>query len=56
VHHTIRDGAGDEIATAEYPYLHVNRASGRVEPLPADRQAVVDEVLAAHATHPAIRR
>jgi acyl-CoA thioesterase FadM len=37
VHHTIRDGAGDEIATAEYLYLHVNRASGRVEPLPADR-------------------
>jgi hypothetical protein len=28
VHHAIRDGAGDEIATAEYLYLHVNRASG----------------------------
>jgi acyl-CoA thioesterase FadM len=52
IHHSLRNGAGDEVATGEFLYLHVNQHTGRVEPMPADRQALVTDVLAAHATHP----
>jgi acyl-CoA thioester hydrolase len=39
-------------ATGESLYLHVDTASGRTTPLPADRQARVDAMLAAHADLP----
>jgi acyl-CoA thioesterase FadM len=48
--HSLRNGAGAEIATAEYLYLHVDQRSGRVAPMPADRHAVLTAVLAAHAS------
>jgi acyl-CoA thioester hydrolase len=35
-------------ATGECLYLHVDTAAGRTAPLPADRQAAVDAMLAAH--------
>ncbi|WP_162795547.1 thioesterase family protein [Nonomuraea lactucae] len=47
--HSLRDGGGAEIATAEFVYLHVNQRTGRVEPMPADRIELVTAVLAAHA-------
>ena len=36
-------------ATGECLYLHVDTGAGRTAPLPADRQARVDAMLAAHA-------
>jgi acyl-CoA thioester hydrolase len=39
-------------ATGESLYLHVDTAAGRTAPLPADRQARVDAVLAEHADLP----
>lgn len=36
-------------ATAEVMYLHVDGNTGRSAPMPADRQALVDRVAAAHA-------
>jgi acyl-CoA thioesterase FadM len=39
-------------ATAESLYLHVDIASGRTAPLPVDRQARVDAMLAAHGGLP----
>jgi acyl-CoA thioester hydrolase len=36
-------------ATGECLYLHVDTSAGRTAPLPADRQARVDALLAAHA-------
>jgi acyl-CoA thioesterase FadM len=39
-------------ATGESLYLHVDLATGRTAPLPADRQARVLALLAAHATLP----
>jgi acyl-CoA thioesterase FadM len=50
VHHTLRNRAGEEVATGEYLYLHVNQDTGRVEPMPEGRRAVLRQVLAAHAT------
>jgi acyl-CoA thioester hydrolase len=35
-------------ATGECLYLHVDTVAGRTAPLPADRQAAVDALLAAH--------
>jgi len=52
IHHSLRNGAGDEVATGEFLYLHVNQQTGRVEPMPADRLALLRDVLAAHATQP----
>jgi acyl-CoA thioester hydrolase len=49
LHHSLRDGSGDEIATGELLYLHVNQKSGRVEPMSPDRQALLSSVLATHA-------
>jgi acyl-CoA thioesterase FadM len=48
VRHSISGPAG-AVATGEYLYLHVNQASGRVEPMPADRWSVVEAVLATGA-------
>jgi acyl-CoA thioesterase FadM len=39
-------------ATGESLYLHVDTTAGRTVPLPADRQAGVDAMLAAHAALP----
>lgn len=39
-------------ATGESLYLHVDTANGRTAPLPTDRQARVDAMLAAHAGLP----
>jgi acyl-CoA thioester hydrolase len=39
-------------ATGESLYLHVDTAAGRTAPLPDDRQARVDAMLAAHADLP----
>jgi acyl-CoA thioester hydrolase len=47
VSHTLHSAAGP-IATGELLYLHVNQRSGRVEPLPKDRQKLLAEVLTAH--------
>ena len=52
VHHSLLGSCGDEIATGEFLYLHVNQESGRVEPMPEDRMALVADVLAAHAGQP----
>ena len=48
------DGSGDDtlMATGEHIYLHVDTATGRTSPLPADRQERVDAMLAAHADVP----
>ena len=43
---------GELAATGESLYLHVDTATGRTAPLPADRQARVDAMLAAHADVP----
>jgi acyl-CoA thioester hydrolase len=40
------------VATGESLYLHVDTTTGRTAPLPADRRARVDALLAAHATVP----
>ncbi|WP_219470001.1 thioesterase family protein [Nonomuraea rhizosphaerae] len=39
VRHSLRAGGGDEIATAEFVYVHVNQATGRVEPMPPELEA-----------------
>jgi acyl-CoA thioester hydrolase len=39
-------------ATGESLYLHVDTTTGRTAPLPADRQARVDAMLAGHASLP----
>lgn len=43
---------GELAATGESLYLHVDTATGRTAPLPDDRQARVDAMLAAHAGLP----
>ncbi len=50
VHHSLRRQSGDEVATGEFLYLHVDQGAGRVAPMSGERWAVVAEVLAAHAT------
>jgi acyl-CoA thioesterase FadM len=40
------------VATGESLYLHVDSAQGRSTPMPPDRQAKVDELLAVHAELP----
>jgi acyl-CoA thioester hydrolase len=52
-HHTLARGHGEEpSATCELLFLHVNQASGRVEPLPEEAVARVARLHAAHAGHP----
>jgi acyl-CoA thioesterase FadM len=51
VRHSLLNGVGLEIALGEYVYVHVNQRSGRVEPMPADRQAVLDSKLALCGPH-----
>jgi acyl-CoA thioesterase FadM len=43
---------GELAATGECLYLHVDTTAGRTAPLPDDRQARVDAMLAAHADLP----
>jgi acyl-CoA thioester hydrolase len=51
-HHTLARGDGAEpAATCELLFLHVNQASGRVEPLPDEARA---RVAALHARHAAL--
>jgi acyl-CoA thioesterase FadM len=43
---------GELAATGECLYLHVDITAGRTSPMPDDRQARVDAMLAAHAGLP----
>lgn len=47
-HTTVLDEADREVLTGEYLFLHVDHASGRVTPFPADRMERVQTALAAH--------
>ncbi|MFC5219572.1 thioesterase family protein [Streptomyces coerulescens] len=49
VRHELVDGVADEVAVAEFLYLHVDQGKGRVERLPGDRLTLVREVVDAHA-------
>ncbi|MEU8852302.1 thioesterase family protein [Streptomyces sp. NPDC048564] len=51
VRNTLWDTAAAELAIAEFLYLHVNQAKGRVEAMPDDRQTLVNQVLYAHGGH-----
>src|SRR3954451_5137227 len=52
-HHTLARGDGQEpSATCELLFLHVNQASGRVEPLPEEARAPLARLHQAHAAHP----
>ena len=44
---------GAEVATNELMFLHVDLASERVTPIPADRYRAVSALAAAHAALPA---
>jgi acyl-CoA thioester hydrolase len=46
---------GDEVATNELMFLHVDIATERVTPIPPDRRAVVDALAAEHAALPVPR-
>ncbi len=45
---TIRTVDGVDVVTGEYLFLHVDQATGRVAPFPADRAAVIAAVATAH--------
>lgn len=49
VHTTLARGDETAVATGEHLYLHVDDALGRVTPMPPDRWAAVEALLAAHA-------
>ncbi len=49
VHTTLARGDTTAVATGEHLYLHVDDALARVTPMPADRWAAVEALLAAHA-------
>lgn len=49
VHTLLRHEDGEPVATGEHLYLHVDTAAGSVEPFPAQVQARIDLLLAAHA-------
>jgi acyl-CoA thioesterase FadM len=49
VHTTLARADETAVATGEHLYLHVDDAIGRVTPMPADRWAAVEALLAAHA-------
>lgn len=44
---------GDEVATNELMFLHVDTVTERVTPMPADRRSVVEALAAEHAALPA---
>jgi len=52
-HRMTEAGTGDEVATNELMFLHVDTATERVTPMPRDRRAVVEPLAAEHAALPA---
>ena len=51
--HDMLDGAtGERLATVELMFLHVRRATGKVEPMPEAEAARVAAIAAAHANLP----
>ena len=52
-HRMTEAGSGDEVATNELMFLHVDTATERVTPMPPDRRAVVEALAAEHAALPA---
>jgi acyl-CoA thioesterase FadM len=48
-------GSGDEVATNELMFLHVDTATERVTPMPADRRSAVTALAAQHARLPVPR-
>jgi acyl-CoA thioesterase FadM len=55
-HRMTEAASGDEVATNELMFLHVDIASDRVTPMPPGRLAVVGALAAEHATRPVPRR
>jgi acyl-CoA thioesterase FadM len=51
-HHMVHAEDGAVAATNELMFLHVNQATGRVEPMPAERLDWLQQVTAAHAVLP----
>jgi acyl-CoA thioester hydrolase len=49
VHDMLDAETGERLATAEEMFIHVNQASGKVEPMPAEHAARVAEMATAHA-------
>jgi acyl-CoA thioester hydrolase len=49
VHDMLDADTGERLATAEEMFIHVDQASGKVEPMPAEQAARVAEMAAAHA-------
>lgn len=54
-HRMTQAASGDEVATNELMFLHVDIVTERVTPMPPERLAVVDELSAAHAALPVPR-
>ena len=52
VHDLLHATSGERLASAELMFLHVRRASGRVEPMPAELDANVRQMAAEHANLP----
>jgi acyl-CoA thioester hydrolase len=52
LHRMTDAGTGDEVATNELMFLHVDMATERVTPMPRDRQQVVTALAAEHAALP----
>ncbi len=55
LHRMADAGTGDEVATNELMFLHVDIATERVTPMPPDRQRAVAALAAEHAALPAPR-
>jgi acyl-CoA thioester hydrolase len=51
-HRMTEAGSGDEVATNELMFLHVDIATERVTPMPAPRRAAVEALAAEHAALP----
>ena len=54
-HRMTEAGSGGEVATNELMFLHVDIATERVTPMPADRRSAVAALAAQHAPLPAPR-
>src|SRR5262249_60669750 len=54
-HRMTEAGSGDEVATNELMFLHVDIAPERVTPMPADRRSALTALAAEHAPLPAPR-
>jgi acyl-CoA thioester hydrolase len=53
VHRMTEAGSGDEVATNELMFLHVDIATERVTPMPPGRRSAVEALAAEHAALPA---